>query len=285
MAVVDRNADDLREPHRRSILGRSALYACAAAGGLMAAIADVVQKEEASAVVKMTSASAQFMKMTMEPIWILGLIIVLSAVLCFVFQPQGRKQSFGIGIGVIAAIMTATPFKPPPTGLPGGGQAEAAAPAQPVRWAGAEPAFVMLVDGGRKPKGKAPISQKSRVLFTLSDAPSLPMDVSISLFDPASGEQYRQTATLSRETTYHLRFEIDKVKPGAPVIYTIDVNGYRSEIKEVVMASDMQTVPLRLEDILIGIERTNGTTAQAITEQKGGFIQNLQRDLFKSYRW
>jgi hypothetical protein len=78
-----------------SLLGRLgaafepiSIYVCAAIGGFLAAIADLVQKEDASAVVKMTKVTARHMEVLMQPYWILMVLVLLAAALCFVFQPR-----------------------------------------------------------------------------------------------------------------------------------------------------------------------------------------------------
>ena len=64
------------------------IYACAAIGGTIAAIADLVQKEKASAVLKMTTVSARHLDLAVPPLYIF-LVVVSSWVCCCVssFNP------------------------------------------------------------------------------------------------------------------------------------------------------------------------------------------------------
>jgi len=94
------------------------IYLCAAIGGTIAALADLVQKEQASAVLKITTISARHLNLALQPLYVFLLVVVLGVLLCFVFQPRNRKAGFAVGAGVIASIMTVTPYQPLQTGQP-----------------------------------------------------------------------------------------------------------------------------------------------------------------------
>lgn len=111
-----------REPKETASSRRAAamftIYVCAAIGGTVAAIADLVQKEQASAVLKMTTISARHLNLAVPPLYIFGAIVILGVLLCFVFQPLNRRAGFAVGAGVIASIMTVTPYQPLQSGKP-----------------------------------------------------------------------------------------------------------------------------------------------------------------------
>ncbi|GAB4576506.1 MAG: hypothetical protein Tsb0019_00170 [Roseibium sp.] len=94
------------------------IYLCAAIGGTIAALADLVQKEQASAVLKITTISARHLNLALQPLYVFLLVVILGVLLCFVFQPRNRKAGFAVGAGVIASIMTVTPYQPLQTGQP-----------------------------------------------------------------------------------------------------------------------------------------------------------------------
>src|SRR4051812_25125326 len=81
------------------------------------------------------------MELVMRPYVILLVLVLLATALCFVFQPGDRKQSFAVGVGIIAAIMTVTPYRQPPTGI-----------AAPPRQA-AKNAYIQLAADGGGPSG------------------------------------------------------------------------------------------------------------------------------------
>ena len=96
------------------------IFLSALIGSAVAALADLLQKGAAGAVVTLQTTMATLLGLNLATIWAILLLMILGTALCFVFQPTTRQAGFALGLSVISVIMTATPTKPPssPAGLP-----------------------------------------------------------------------------------------------------------------------------------------------------------------------
>ena len=93
----------------------SAAALSAAVGGMIAVLADLVQKEQASAIVQLTTAANQFADGFAIPVGGMGLLLVLLAVgMSFVMQPSNRFAAFYTGASIITVVMTGIPYDRPP---------------------------------------------------------------------------------------------------------------------------------------------------------------------------
>jgi len=98
--------------------GQTAILFSGGVGALVAVIADIVQKEDTGAVLKIAAVCNKYFLLNWSTLWFALSLIVLGVVLCFVFDPTNKKLAFSTGAGIIALIMTAVPISKPPT-LPG----------------------------------------------------------------------------------------------------------------------------------------------------------------------
>lgn len=227
-----------------SLKRTTTLFACAAIGGLCAAVADVVQKDDASAVSKITSVAARNLDLMIKPLWVLMGLVLLAVLLCFVFQPRGRRSSFGIGAGVIATIMTVTPYQQPLTGLPVDGDGAAwLAPGAGVRVA-------WLGDG-------APVhlaaAQERTFRFTVSNSASRGVRVTVSLFDKTSGQEYQQTQVVPAGAMVAFPFAPRGVRPGGQLYYTVSADS--AEVARDTITADaapLRDIAVKLTDATIG---------------------------------
>lgn len=87
-------------------------------GAVLAVMADLIQKENASAVVKVSSVTSEHLSLTAPPfVWAL-VLIALGISLCLVFEPKTKARAFYLGASVVALVMTAVPYSPPPSAPP-----------------------------------------------------------------------------------------------------------------------------------------------------------------------
>ncbi|MCQ1855815.1 hypothetical protein [Neorhizobium galegae] len=199
------------------------IYTCSAIGGFIAAIADVVQKEEASAVSKLTSMSARQLQVTMQPLWILLVLVALAAALCFVFQPTDRRHSFGIGMAIIAIIMTVTPYRQPPTGFPG-----AAINATPTT--SVERGIIHLVDAPgpdanvSPPPAEQPAQGHNIFNVRAQNMSSQPSVIGVSVYSPDIGQEYYQKIIVRPGEAVSLPFALS-LPPGNEFEYIVEVDG------------------------------------------------------------
>jgi len=243
------------------------IYIAAAIGGLFAAIADIVQKEEASAVAKLTSLSARQMKVIMEPTWILAFLVILAAALCFVFQPRDRKQSFMVGLGIIAGIMTVTPYKQPLTGIPPDMKAEATS--NDILFQRAE--FIAE---------QSHVAPAGKNLFQLpvQNIGELDALVGVSVYDPISGQEFYQKNLLSGKRTQTFTFEVPGAATGSEILFTVDIDGKRLNIQPSRLGEQVQPVLIGNESISIF---DNGDISKVIRNPGG----NIGDSVFKPFGW
>ena len=208
----------------RGLLHGSTLYICAAIGGFVASVADLVQKEDASAIQKMSFVSSKHLSIDMQPVWILLILVVLATALCFVFQPTERKQSFGIGIGIIAAIMTITPYKAPLTGAP---------PSPVADLRGGSLPFALLVDPPiQNANAIVKVGGQPGILtFSIQNATREEAVISVSVL--IGGRDYFQKNIAGPSDRIQFAFEIpdgaDRVR------YVMEVNGDRLPTRTLAM--------------------------------------------------
>ena len=235
------------------------LFICAAIGGLCAAIADVVQKDDASAVSKITSVAARNLDLLVKPLWVLLGLVALAMLLCFVFQPRGRRSAFGIGAGVIATIMTVTPYQQPLTGLPPDGGEDSAGMARGLRVAALEGAIALPV---------ATAAYKT-YRFTVANRASRRVRVAVAVYDRGSGQEYRQTQVIGAGGSAIFPFALRGLRPGGRIYYTIEADGAAVARDEITVdAAPSREVAARVTDAMIGAPA-----------DKGSIFQQLQRRL------
>lgn len=196
------------------------IYICAALGGFIAALADIVQKEEASAVSKLTSLTARHLGLLMAPYWVLIVLVILAVALCFVFQPSDRKQSFVVGMGIIAAVMTVTPYKQPPTGAP-------LPPAQtPVSSAAGSPKILWLVGQGI-PNDRTWAENPDVFTVEIRNSAHAVVEVGLSVFNPVQGQDYYQKSAVQMGQAASLNFDLQNLPEGETLYYSFDIDGVR----------------------------------------------------------
>jgi hypothetical protein len=100
----------------------------AATGGLLAILSDIAQKQEASAVEHLQSALGGVLGVQTYPAVVAIVLITLSVALSFIFSAQSNKSAFYVGASILAIMMTAVPYSPPPSlsTSPTAGHADAA---------------------------------------------------------------------------------------------------------------------------------------------------------------
>ncbi len=84
----------------------------AAIGGVIAALADMVQKgETASAIIKMSGTLETIFRSGISPIFVIVLIVGLGVALSFIFEADTKQRSFFIGASILSIIMTFVPIE------------------------------------------------------------------------------------------------------------------------------------------------------------------------------
>lgn len=249
------------------------LYLCAAIGGLVATLADVVQKEEASATAKLTSVAALHLDTILHPLWTLWLLVFLSGLLCFVFQPRDRRSAFAIGAGVIAMIMTVTPYDQPASGLPPAPAEQAGGALGPrLAFAGDDAATLRLVGGATR--------SGERVHYMLENRSRLSATLGVSLFDKAAGREYRQRVRIGPRSDAALLFAPEDGVAGRRFLWRVDVDGAHA-------MSDSFTGSREGAQIAVDVTGAVERLARAVSDRGGllGAFDRIQRSLAQPKGW
>ena len=98
-------------------LGRNLAFGFSGAvGALLGVLADIIQKEEASAVMKITDVGTRLLELSAPPAAFAGFLILVGVALAFIFGADTNKKSFYIGASIVTIMMTLVPFKLPAEG-------------------------------------------------------------------------------------------------------------------------------------------------------------------------
>lgn len=95
--------------------GRLLLLLCGVFGGLLAALADLVQKEHASAVLKLAATSNTHLGLPLPRWAVLLFIAIVAGLVSIIFEADTMQKSFTRGLGILSVVMTAVPYSSPPT--------------------------------------------------------------------------------------------------------------------------------------------------------------------------
>lgn len=173
------------------------IYICAAIGGTIAAIADLVQKEKASAVLKMTTISARHLDLAVPPIYVFLIVVFLGVLLCFVFQPNNRRAGFAVGAGVIASIMTVTPYQPLQTGQPSETGEDT--------WLLPHGRTLQLASSDIAPLLRV-ANMVDMAVFPVTNDLAIPVEVKVSFYDRNSERAYEQVQAIAPGSTRTFEF-------------------------------------------------------------------------------
>ncbi len=88
---------------------------CAVFGGLLAALADLVQKEHASAVLKISSVVNTYLGLPLPRWGALLFVVIAAGLVSLIYGADTMQKSFVRGLGVLSVVMTAVPYSTPPT--------------------------------------------------------------------------------------------------------------------------------------------------------------------------
>ena len=94
---------------------RVCLGMSAATGGVVAVLSDIVQKHEASATEQVRETLGQILGTHTPYLWVAALLLIaLAVILSFIFGSDSNKSAFTTGLGILAFVVTVTPYKAVP---------------------------------------------------------------------------------------------------------------------------------------------------------------------------
>lgn len=211
-----------------NIMAREAsLGASAFCGAIVAVLADLMQKDQASAVLTISNMVEVAFRMPFSPLLAALLLVVLGIAMCFIFGADTNKNAFYVGASVLSAIMIATPYHTPGTLRTDPGRG-AAGPAVHGGWW--DPAVAYA-----QPRATSALVQVS---VTLRPADNKPIsNVALTLRDSAQRIVGRSVLSGDRITFYE-----------APGDYTLSVvaDGYQIETRRLVLTGRPLSVAVAL---------------------------------------
>jgi hypothetical protein len=99
----------------RSWAATAQLGSCAVFGGLLAALADLVQKEHASAVLKISAVVNTYLGLPLPRWGALLFVVIVAGLVSLIYEADNMQKSFVRGLGILSVVMTAVPYSTPPT--------------------------------------------------------------------------------------------------------------------------------------------------------------------------
>lgn len=272
------------------------IYACAAIGGTIAAIADLVQKEKASAVLKMTTISARHLDLAVPPLYVFLVVVFLGVLLCFVFQPGNRRAGFAVGAGVIASIMTVTPYQPLQTGQPSDSDETTwHLQGQPLQLASSDLSTLHLA-----------ANLTDIAVIPVTNDLAIPVEVKVSFFDRTSRRAYEQVQAIAPGMTRTFEFAAQARNGRVDGELFIEVGGERSAYVAASGTAPYQSDALALtqavpafaqaqinQDALNSYSRATEpaprpareSEVRAIYNKPTGVLNQLQRQLLAPRKW
>ena len=217
----------------------------AATGGLLAVLADIMQKQDASAVEQLNAALGGVLHIPSYP-WIVGLMLIgLSVALSFIFSADSNKKSFYVGASILAIMMTSVPYDAKP-GL-NTGSVQRPAPSEEkaatdVGWWNR-----LMIPSQVFAQGAAPSNHGSPVTVQLETADQKPVSMAIfSLVDPGTGQVVARSRVQGGKFTFYvsnpqylLRVQVDG--------YAIAERGLNPPPSSLTISLTSSSVPLAIQ--------------------------------------
>jgi len=222
-------------PRQKIYIGLSGAF-----GGVLAILADLIQKEQASAVVKVDEALRTTLMLSISPLIVALFLVGFSVALCFVFSVDSSKSAFYRGASILTVLMTLVPYKVPlsiPT------TPEQAQP--PVQSSFLDHVFVPAV------YAQAPAVAQAKfridVRLTTSNGKKVPSAI-YTLIDPATG------ATIARSNVQGSEFSF--YVTGRDYLLRVEAPNYSIAQRSLnVKSSQTLTIPLSATWMPLAIQR------------------------------
>jgi len=224
---------------------------CAVFGGLLAALADLVQKEHASPVLKLSSVVNTYLGLPLPRWGALLFIVIVAGLVSLIYQADNMQKSFVRGLSVLSVVMTAVPYSTPPTQVSFVGAENRSAIHELV-------VGVALAQSGTPAAGRT--DQIPVTLRLVSDRPAPEAsEVTVTVVAPSTGRTiarmvYPNQKPVAGES--RLIQDVSFSLPQGRYILRIEVSGHRIatqeiEVRDAKVARDVQMqstkVPLFLQ--------------------------------------
>jgi hypothetical protein len=215
--------------HSGNIKKSICLGLSAATGGLVAVLSDIMQKHEASAVEQLQITLGSIFGVHTY-LWFAALLLIfLSVALSFIFGSDTNKTAFTTGAGILAFLVTVTPYKPLPN-------LDTAPPAAGTSAANIGIWDRLMIPGRVFAQSSVPAAASTPYTIHLQTADHKPVsEVVLTLIDPSNGQALRRSRVQGSDLTfyvgngsYSLRVQVDGYQiteiPLTPPPHSVTVN-------------------------------------------------------------
>ncbi len=86
-----------------------------AGGSLIGILADLRQKEHASAILKLSNTAATALHLALPPLATMAFVVLAGVTICFILEARSARHAFFTGIGVLSTVMVLVPYEVPPS--------------------------------------------------------------------------------------------------------------------------------------------------------------------------
>jgi hypothetical protein len=218
----------------------------AATGGLLAVLADIMQKQDASAVEQLKSALGAVLQMRTYP-WLVAVsLIALSVALSFIFSADTNKKSFYVGASILAIMMTSVPYD----AKPGLNTGVALHPVPGAEKAAADLGWWdrLMIPSQVFAEIAAPAPHGSPVTVQIETADQKPIGVAIfSLVDPSNGQVVARSRVQGSKFTFYVN--------NPQYLLRVQVEGYAIAERSLNPPPPSLTVSLTPSSVPLAIQR------------------------------
>jgi len=212
-------------------------------GGFLAILSDLVQKEEASAVMQINLAVRKFLGVTTYPLVVVLFLIAISVALCFIFSADSNKKAFYVGASILSIMMTAVPYNMPPSLNSQPIPAASGAVLRPNWW------DKLMIPGPALAQNAQPANQTYSIHVHLDTTDKKPVESAIfTLIDPSSGQLVARSKVQGADFTFAVA--------NRPYLLRVQVSGYAiAESSLNPAAQPSLTISLSPSSIPLSIQR------------------------------
>lgn len=205
---------------------------CAFVGASLAVLADIVQKGEVSAVVKISTATNKFLDLSLPTLGWATVLVAFGVALSYVFDANTKKKAFYLGASIIAIVMTATPYTTPDT--PEIVNAETGTRIVPA-------AYLLHV------AGEASGDHMTLRLVLTADAGDEPAAILISIHDVAADKTYQRKEYIAADESKTIQIGLEKSPAPRRIMIRVESDRYQFVTAERIAPAGAGSVDIRLD--------------------------------------
>lgn len=206
---------------------------CAFVGASLAVLADIVQKGDVSAVVKISTVANTTLGVPLPTIGWAAVLIAFGVALSFVFDADTKKMAFYLGASIIAIVMTATPYTTP--------EAPEIVSAQPQ--ARIAPASYLVY----AQNAPAPEDRLTLQLVLRADAGGEPSPVLISIHDEGTNRTFQRKEQIAPGESKSIGIALARTPTARKIQVRVEGERYKFATAERTVAANAASLELTVQ--------------------------------------